>query len=291
VSTHAALVVLRAARVDWKSCDAFLARAAVESPRMRVLLDGEEVHGGAILARRQHHIREAGGTILKWAAIRNFSDARLLVELGVPLVVKVSITDWRRRISARFALWNLVVDVEVLSATGFLSTSAAMLGEHCHSVGITLVITISEVVLIGRSALLMSSDLHRVDTQHFRPRTKEIDLWTDGCAMLVVLFTGIIDASLRSTLCEELLLGVVVEEHINVAFNLFGGRPIDLAIFLQALLFLHKILVLHPAVCLTLVVLEIASVSLALISLAQATFKLLLSGVTLHVHGQECVIR
>jgi hypothetical protein len=193
-------VVLWAARVDWKSCDALLAWAAVERPRMRVLLDGEVAHGGAILARWQHHIREAGGTILKWAAIGNFSDARLLVELGVPFVVKVSIADGRRRISARFALWNLVVDVEVLSATGFFSTRAAMLGEHDNSVGITLVITISEVVLIGLSALLMSSDLHRVDTQHCRPRTKEIDLWADGCAMLVVLFTGIIDASLRSTL-------------------------------------------------------------------------------------------
>jgi hypothetical protein len=284
-------VVLRAARVDWKGCDAVLAWAAVESPRMRVLLDGEEAHGGAILARRQHHIREAGGTLLKWAAIGNFSDAGLLVKLGVKFVVKVSITDWRRRISARFALRNLVVDVEVLSATHFCFTSAAVLGEHCKSVGITLVITISEVILIGLSALLMSSDLHRVDTQHFWPRTKEIDLWADGCAMLVVLFTGIIDASLRSTLCEELLLGVVVEEHINVAFNLLGGRPIDLAIFLQTLLFLHKILVLHPAVCLTLVVLQIASVRLALIALAQATLKLLLSGVALHVDGQERVIR
>jgi hypothetical protein len=81
-----------------------------------------------------------------------------------------------------------------------------------------------------------------------------------------------------------------VEEHINVAFDLFGGRPIDLAIFLQALLFLHKILVLHPAVCLTLIVLEIACVRLALIALAQATFKLLLSGITLHVNRQECVV-
>jgi hypothetical protein len=68
--------------------------------------------------------------LLKWASIPNFVDASDLVKLGVPFQMKGSITDWRRRISARDTLWDLVIKVKVLSATGLLFARTAMLCEH-----------------------------------------------------------------------------------------------------------------------------------------------------------------
>jgi hypothetical protein len=108
--------------------------------------------------------------------------------------------------------------------------------------------------------------------------------------MLVILRASIIDAGLTSTLGEELLLRVVVEQYINVALDLLGGRPIDLAVFLQALLLNHKLLVLHPTVCLALVIREIASICLALTVLTQALFEVLLNHVAFQIHLQERMI-
>jgi hypothetical protein len=81
-----------------------------------------------------------------------------------------------------------------------------------------------------------------------------------------------------------------VEQYIDVAFDLFGCRPIDLAVFLQALFLDHKLLILNPAMCLTLVILEIAGVSFALVTLAQAMFEVLLNRVTFQVNRQERMI-
>jgi hypothetical protein len=136
-------VVLWAGRISWESCDALLAGAAVESPSVRVLRDSEILHGITMRARWQHHIREAGGTRLKWAAVGDFSDTHDVVELGIPFEVEIGITDWRRRISARLAFWNLVVDVKVLCATGLLFAGAAMLREHNGPVGIAIVMAVS----------------------------------------------------------------------------------------------------------------------------------------------------
>jgi len=259
-----------------------MAGAAVESPSVRVLRDGIVLNNITIQAHRQDHISEAG-LVPRHAAIRDFLDAIEVIELGVPFVVEVGITDWRRRISARNTLWNLVVDVKVLSATGLLFASASMFGEHRGSIRITFVVAISEMILISMLTTFVTGNLNRVVAGHFRPRTKEVNFWTDGCAMFVVLFTCLVDAFIRATLGKKLLLGVVMEQHVNVAFNLFGGRPINLAVLLQALLLLHFGFVLKPAVGLALIIVEIASVSIALIALALTLFELLLRCIALHV--------
>jgi hypothetical protein len=138
--------------------------------------------------------------LLKWAAVGNFTDARGVIKLGVPFEVKVRITDRRRRVSARSALWNLVVNVKVLSATGLLGSIAAMLGEHGRSVGITFEVSISQVVLIKLRALFVASNLHWVDRQHFGPSTEKINFQADSCTVLVILLASIVDASLTSAL-------------------------------------------------------------------------------------------
>jgi hypothetical protein len=172
-------MVVRAARIDRHGCDAFFTGAAIEGPSMGVLRDGDVIQFLAINARWQNHIREACGT-LKWAAIGNFTDAGDVIKLGVPFEVKVGITDRSRRISARGALRNLVVNVEVLGATGLLVTIAAMLGEHCCSVGITLEFSISMVVLISPLTFRVAGNLHWTDRKHFGPSTEKVDLQTDG---------------------------------------------------------------------------------------------------------------
>jgi hypothetical protein len=161
--------------------------------------------------------------------------------------VEVGITDRSRRISARGALRNLVVNVEVLGATGLLVAIAAMLGEHCCSIGITLEISISKMILIQAVTFRVAGNVHWVDRKHFRPCTEKVDLQADGVAVLVVSLASLIDASLATTLGEELLLGVIVEEDINVALNFLGGRPVNLAVLLQALLLEDEFLVPGPA--------------------------------------------
>jgi hypothetical protein len=54
---------------------------------------------------------------------------------------------------------------------------------------------------------------------------------------LVLVLTPLIDASLSIclTLCLQLCIGWARHEHIDVAFDLLGGRPIDLSVLLGAL--------------------------------------------------------
>jgi hypothetical protein len=103
-----------------------------------------------------------------------------------------------------------------------------------------------------------------------------VNLNADGVAVLVVFFTGLVDAGLRTTLGEELLLCVIMEEDVDIAFNLLGRRPIDLAVLLQALLLKDEFLIPGPASGTALLIFNIASYLLATVLLTQALLKTLL---------------
>jgi len=104
-------------------------------------------------------------------------------------------------------------------------------------------------------------------------------------ACMVHLISPNVDAVLFAAFCKQLLLGRACHEHINVAFDLLSGRPIDLAICFQAL-FLWIILAdLNltgtPALLVAdLAVQEVAGVPLTIASLALGllaiTFSILL---------------
>jgi len=73
-----------------------------------------------------------------------------------------------------------------------------------------------------------------------------VNLGANGCTVLVIFLTGNIHASLRTALGEKLLLGVIMEEDIKVAYDLLGGLPVVLAVFLEALLLMDMFQALGP---------------------------------------------
>jgi len=129
-----------------------------------------------------------------------------------------------------------------------------------------------------------------VDALHIWPLSIMVNLWANGCTVLVIFLTGNIHTSLRTTLGEKLLLGVIMEEDIDVAFDLLGGRPVDLAILLKALLLVHVFLVLSPALLFALLIVDRAGGKFASIPLAEALLELLLVLVARHVHLEESMI-
>jgi len=129
-----------------------------------------------------------------------------------------------------------------------------------------------------------------VDALHIGPLSIMVNLWANGCTVLVIFLTGNIHTSLRTTLGEKLLLGVIMEEDIDVAFDLLGGRPVDLAILLKALLLVHVFLVLSPALLFALLIVDRAGGKFASIPLAEALLELLLVLVARHVHLEESMI-
>jgi hypothetical protein len=216
---------------------------------------------------------------LERAAVRDLSDPGGVIELEVPLLVEGGIAHWRRRRIARDACRHLVVNVKVLSATLFLSTSdtTTVLGEDLSSVVVALVLTVSKQEFAHLSALGMAIDNDNIlHAQDAGPVTIVVNLKADGVAVLVVLLTGLVDAGLGTTLGQELLLCVIVEEDVDIALNLLGRRPIDLAVLLQALLLKDELLVPGPAASAALLVLNIASHLLATVLLAQALLEALL---------------
>jgi len=66
-------------------------------------------------------------------------------------------------------------------------------------------------------------------------------------AVLIVLLTGNVDAIFCSTLCQKLLLGVLMQEDVQIALDLLGGGPINLAILLLALKRRNALLIPRPA--------------------------------------------
>jgi len=219
-----ALVLHRSPWIVWDASNAFLARASVEGPGMRMFRDGDPAECLAIVAGINEHISKASCSRLERAAIMDLIDPGAVIELEVPPLVESSIADrWRRR-SARDARRHLVVNVKVLSATFFLLTSSSttMPCENLGSVVITLEETVSKEELAHLFAELVAIDNDRVllSAHNAGPFSIMVNLKADGVAVLVVCFTGLIDASLTAALGEELFLGVVVEENVNVAFDL-----------------------------------------------------------------------
>jgi len=291
VGTLSTLVADR--RENWVALDALSAAAAVESPSMGVLRDSEPADDMAIAAGIKNDIREAGGSSLERAAVRDLSDPGGVIELKVPLLVEGGIAHWRRRRIARDASRHLVVNVKVFSATLFLRTgdTATMLCEDLSTVVVTLERTISKKVLARLIASAMTINHHDVlHAQNAGPHTIMVDLKTDGVAVLVVFLAGLIDAGLTAALGEQFLLGVIMEEDVDIAFDLLGRRPIDLAILLQTLLLEDELLIPGPASSTALLIFDVASHLLAAILLTHALLEPFLDCITRHVCSEERMV-
>jgi hypothetical protein len=270
-------------REHWVALDAFGASAAVERPGVAVLRDCEPANGMTIAAGIKVNIREASGSSLERAAVRDLGDPGDVIELEVPLLVEGGIAHWRRRRIARDACRHLVVNVKVLSAALFLlaGNKTTMLCEDLCSIVVALVDAISKEILARLSASAMAINHHSVrHTHNVWPHTVVVDLKADCVAVLVIFLTGLIDASLAAALGQKLLLRVVVEEDVNIAFDLLGCRPIDLAILLQAFLLEDELLIPGPASGTALLILDIASDLLAPVLLTHALLKALLDRIT-----------
>jgi hypothetical protein len=50
-----------------------------------------------------------------------------------------------------------------------------------------------------------------------------VNLWANGSTVLVVVLSSNIYAVLRATFTNQLLLSVIMEEDIDIAFDLLGG--------------------------------------------------------------------
>jgi hypothetical protein len=109
--------------------------------------------------------------------------------------------------------------------------------------------------------------------------------------MLVVFLSSNIHAVLAATLVEQLFLAVVMEEDINVAFNLLGGRPINLAIVFSALLLTNNFLVPFPTSLGALCKVDCAGGPLASAVLTQAHLHFFLGCIALHVSREEGMVR
>jgi len=183
----------------------------------------------AIIARLDLHRCEAGFSTFLWAALIDAANAVDDIILHVPGPVELLIANWIRARIAGDNNRNLVVNVQVLGASRltFTGHTTTVTGHDMITIGITLVVTISEMVLAGPNTEFMvvngnfSSLL--VDAFCIRPHSIMVNLGANGCAVLVIFLTGIIHTGLRTTLGEKLLLGVMMEEDIKVALDLLGG--------------------------------------------------------------------
>jgi len=117
-----------------------------------------------------------------------------------------------------------------------------------------------------------------------------VDMSANCVTMLVICLAGNIHALFISTLGEKFILGVLVQEDVNKAFNLLGCRPIDLAVLLKALLLLDDLLVSIPAAVLALLEFDRACSFVTTALSAQALLKFLLSCITVHVDGEEIMV-
>jgi hypothetical protein len=263
---------------------------------MGVLDDGDPLHLVAIVAGVDGLMREASGSTLLRAALVDATNAGDVVKLGIPGPVELLITHWRRSRITAADFRSLIVDVKVLSAshlTGTINTTTVA-SHDIGSICIALVLTVTKEVLGSAvsGSVVVNGNASRalVDAFHVWPHTIVVNLWADGCAVLVVCLAGIVDAGLRSTLGQKLLLGVIVEEDIDVAFDLLGGRPVNLAVLLQALLLVHVNLILTPALLLALLKVDRAGGELTCILLAEAFLEFLLGPVAIHVNSEEGMV-
>jgi hypothetical protein len=103
--------------------------------------------------------------------------------------------------------------------------------DEIHPIHVMLERIIAKEVLTFMGTLGMATDHNftnliviglagRVKVHNLRPLSSKVDLKADGVAMLVVFLPCLIDAVLSATLAEELGLGVIMKEDVNVAFDL-----------------------------------------------------------------------
>jgi hypothetical protein len=180
-------------------------------------------------AGTNHHIREAGGSIFH-AAVRDVSDPGDVIELEVPPLVEGSIADWKWRGRRGNARRHWIVNIKVLSAALFPLTSGETTmhaKDKIHPVQVVLERIIAKEVLAFFGTPGMASNDNFTSTRtcvvhvgNLRPLTVMVDLKADGVAMLVVFLTSLVDAVLSATLAEELGLGVIMKEDVNIAFDL-----------------------------------------------------------------------
>jgi len=262
-----------------------------------VLGDSDPAEAVAIAAGLERHICEAGLS-LERAAIRDLGDPGGVIELEVPLLVEGFVADWRRGNAWLLARRDLEVNVEVLSAPLFLfaADTATVIREDLCTVHVALIHhCISKEILARFWAWRVVINLRGVVLEGWSPdncwpHTVIINLEADGVAVLVVGLTSLIDARLTAALGEKLLLGVVVEEDVDIAFDLLGCRPINLAILLQALLLKDMPLILGRAVRIAILILDVADCIVASILLAHALLEALLGRIARHVSCEECMV-
>jgi len=261
---------------------------------MGVLSNLDPGHLVAITDDIKVDVWEACRSILERAAVRDLGDPGVVaIVVAVPLLVESCIAHRFRSWLARDARRDLVVNIKVLSATLLVlaASPTTMHSEHLGSIVVTLEVTISEEELAHFFTELVAIDHHgQICADNGGPDTIVVNLEADGVAVLVVCFASFIDASLATALGEKLLLGVIVEEDVNVALDFLGGRPIDLAVLLQALLLEDELLIPGPAAGTALLVLHSAGCVFASILLAHAQLELLLGRIARHVSLEEAVI-
>jgi hypothetical protein len=241
-------------------------------------------------------VRKASCSRLLRTALVDATNALNNIILHVPSPVELLITDRRRARIAAADFRSLVINVKVLSASHLTSTinTTTVASHDIGSICIALVLTVTKEVLGRRftGSVVVNGNLSGavVNALHIGPHAIMVNLWADGCAVLVVCLTGNIHTGLRTTLGQKLLLGVIMEQDIDVAFDLFGGRPVDLAVLLQALLLVHVNLILTPALLLALLKVDRAGGELTCILLAEAHLEFLLGPVAIHVNSEEGMV-
>jgi hypothetical protein len=92
-------------------------------------------------------------------------------------------------------------------------------------------------------------------------------------AFVIHLLAVLIEAICFATSCKEIFFGGALGKNVHEAFNLLGGRPVDLSILLEALLGFHTgipVVIVHLKTFLVLVLTseEKARVPLTVSSLA-----------------------
>jgi hypothetical protein len=188
----------------------------------------------------------------------------------------------------------LVVDVEMLCAPTFLITRdpSTVPGEHLGAIDVAFIFRIPKEIVrhLLTEDMIVNFNGIGYDRKHSRPFTIMVNLRANCGTMLVIFFPGYIDTVISATFGQKFILSVIMEENIDIAFNLLSGRPVNLAVLLKALLFSHQFLVPFPTLQIALLELCVTAGVLTFVLLAKALLEFLLVGITLHISGEEIVI-
>jgi len=196
---------------------------------MGVLSHRDKSPSNAIIACGKGDRIEASCSCLLRAALVDASNAVHIIKFQVPGPVELFVTNWRRGRIALANHRNLVINVQVLSAAHLIlaTHTTTVAGHHIFTIGITSILAITKMVLIVGLARCVVVNRNRtsglIDALSIRPHPIVVNLRANSRTVLVICLTCLVHASLRSTLGEKLLLRIIMEEDIKVAFNLLGG--------------------------------------------------------------------